>query len=63
MRLMALVVATGLLWPASTFAQDDGLHHESIPDYRHGVCFSFVRQRRDAGSNFNLLSKVQSEMR
>ena len=23
MRLMALVVAAGLLWPASTFAQDD----------------------------------------
>ena len=24
MRLTALVLATGLLWPASTFAQDDG---------------------------------------
>ena len=24
MRMMALVLAAGLLWPASTFAQDNG---------------------------------------
>jgi hypothetical protein len=27
MRLTALVLATGLLWPGSTFAQDEGASH------------------------------------
>ena len=52
MRLMALVLAAGLLWPASTFAQDDRSSssaymtgnklYEQCNSQDYSLCFGYV---------------------
>jgi hypothetical protein len=58
MRLTALVLATGLLWPASTFAQDEGASHpgflnggkiyEECASQDYSLCLGYVMGVSDA---------------
>ena len=58
MRLTALVLATGLLWPASTFAQDDGSSsssyltgnklYEECNSQDYSLCLGYVMGVSDA---------------
>ena len=58
MRLMALVVAAGLLWPASTFAQDDRSSsssyltgnklYEECNSQNYSLCLGYVMGVSDA---------------
>ena len=58
MRLTALVLATGLLWPASTFAQDEGTSHpgflkgnklyEECSSQDYSLCLGYVMGVSDA---------------
>jgi len=58
MRLTALVLAAGLLWPASTFAQDEGASHsgylngsklyEECNSQEYSLCLGYVMGVSDA---------------